>query len=92
MAGDTLILQKLDEVKKILSKTLGSNFIWIDDTTIRTRSFYAFTTITDTVIASASNNSCGGTILTKTIPAGTTFYMTCTNVTLTSGTIIGYHY
>lgn len=92
MAGDTLIIEKLSEIKKILSKTLGPNLDWIADTNLHTHGFYAFTAITDTVIASATSNTSSGTIIGKTIPAGTTFYMSCANITLTSGSIIGYYY
>ncbi len=91
MQGDNIIISKLEEIKKILNKTLGANFLWIDDTSIRKSNFYAFTVITDTIIASATGSS-GPSIIGKTIPAGTSFYMTCSDITLTSGSLIAYNF
>ncbi len=92
MNGDSLIITALERISKILNKTLGANLDWIDDTALHTHNYYSFTAATDVVIATATGNSSKGTILTKTIPAGTTIYMTCTDITLTSGTLIGYYF
>ena len=88
----------IENVQQLLTEQLGKNRCDVINTTAMTgKDYYAIHFVTETVIASivATNatTAAGSAIanLHTTIPAGTTLFLQCTAITLTSGLAICYY-
>ena len=81
-------------MRETLNKSLtGTNPYFISDTSAHTGlSGYAIKAIEDTVIAAYGPLPKGSTIIGETILAGDTWYLSCANITLTSGACIVYNH
>jgi len=88
----------IENVQQLLTEQLGKHRCDVITTTAMTgKDYYAIHFVTESVIASieASNiqtgtGSAAGSLHT-TIPAGTTLFLQCTAITLTSGLAICYY-
>ena len=88
----------IENVQQLLTEQLGKNRCDVITTTAMTsKDYYAIHFVTESVIASiaASNIQTGtgsaASSLHTTIPAGTTLFLQCTAITLTSGLAICYY-
>ena len=88
----------IENVQQLLTEQLGKNRCDVITTTAMTgKDYYAIHFVTESVIASiAATNIQTGTgsaasSLHTTIPAGTTLFLQCTAITLTSGLAICYY-
>jgi hypothetical protein len=88
----------IENVQQLLTEQLGKNRCDVITTTAMTsKDYYAIHFVTESVIASitATNIQTGtgsaATSLHTTIPAGTTLFLQCTAITLTSGLAICYY-
>lgn len=88
----------IENVQQLLTEQLGKHRCDVITTTAMTgKDYYAIHFVTESVIASiaASNIQTGtgsaASSLHTTIPAGTTLFLQCTAITLTSGLAICYY-
>jgi hypothetical protein len=88
----------IENVQQLLTEQLGKHRCDVITTTAMTgKDYYAVHFVTESVIASiaASNIQTGtgsaASSLHTTIPAGTTLFLQCTAITLTSGLAICYY-
>ncbi|MDC1366321.1 hypothetical protein N8253_01740 [Pelagibacterales bacterium] len=88
----------IENVQQLLTEQLGKHRCDVITTTAMTgKDYYAIHFVTESVIASiAATNIQTGTgsaaaSLHTTIPAGTTLFLQCTSITLTSGLAICYY-
>ena len=88
----------IENVQQLLTEQLGKNRCDVITTTAMTsKDYYAIHFVTESVIASiaATNIQTGAgsaaSSLHTTIPAGTTLFLQCTAITLTSGLAICYY-
>jgi len=88
----------IENVQQLLTEQLGKNRCDVITTTAMTsKDYYAIHFVTESVIASitASNIQTGtgsaAASLHTNIPAGTTLFLQCTAITLTSGLAICYY-
>ena len=88
----------IENVQQLLTEQLGKHRCDVITTTAMTsKDYYAIHFVTESVIASiAASNIQTGTgsaaaSLNTTIPAGTTLFLQCTAITLTSGLAICYY-
>tara|TARA_R100001443_G_scaffold71957_1_gene80094 strand:- start:4776 stop:5060 length:285 start_codon:yes stop_codon:yes gene_type:complete len=88
----------IENVQQLLTEQLGKNRCDVITTTAMTgKEYYAIHFVTESVIDSiaASNIQTGtgsaASSLHTTIPAGTTLFLQCTAITLTSGLAICYY-
>ena len=88
----------IENVQQLLTEQLGKHRCDVITTTAMTsKDYYAIHFVTESVIAaiSASNIQTGtgssAANLRTTIPAGTTLFLQCTAITLTSGLAICYY-
>ena len=88
----------IENVQQLLTEQLGKNRCDVITTTAMTgKDYYAIHFVTESIIASiAASNIQTGTgsaaaSLHTTIPAGTTVFLQCTAITLTSGLAICYY-
>lgn len=88
----------IENVQQLLTEQLGKHRCDVITTTAMTgKDYYAIHFVTESVIASiAASNIQTGTgsaaaSLYTTIPAGTTLFLQCTAITLTSGLAICYY-